>query len=897
MLNLVVRHLRQHWRLSLMLSFSLALAAGAMAGLPAYGSAIGTDSLHEMVSSYKAPAARNVLISASEGARLDGAVYDAVESKLGDVLVERIDVRKVKLPVYERPSELEEPRSPQKFHFVRLWAFENLDQDVRAVEGRLPLYEESLHATGPVLEVAIGVDGIQRTELSVGDVVTVTAPHGPITLNIVGIVEPLEPKADRWWDDQATFGIHVKLLGRSTEIITVSLFVSPQAMEDWFPDHDLSWRFLADSSRIDVGNARRIQETMTNLQAQLRNRKAELHSRLPEILADFRAKQVAMRMLLFLLVAQAFVLGLYVVLTIASYLLDSSEEEMATLISRGGNRSQIALVFALESLSLALLAGLMGTSAAWGILCLWRMVTHNSLFRIPPESWGLTLLTVGLGWLGIGLSAYLRTSRASFGPRRWPIRPEGRPAWQRLYLDLVLAGFGGLLYWQLSRSGSFIMSRIRIAPLLDFFLLLGSSVLLMAVALLLLRTLPRVLSLAAWILRHSRGLILPMGLTRSARASLESGRVVLLVILATSLIVFSVVSVSSLRVSQAEVARYRSGADLRISGELSAAWAAGQGIADLPGVLVVSPAVRTDALGSSVGGSVELLAIDPETFAQVAHYPQDAGNLPLPELVQALQRETSTGALPAIFSRSLLASNDRVGGPVVLTLGYQELLFEICAIVGEFPTLPEDFVVTDWHALGQRIDLNRRYFGLGELWLATDPAHHGALAKDPAIVDRVLADAQAELRGLRSDAMARGVTGIFAVGSLVLGLFGVAGFAPIYYLAGRGRTYEFNLLRAMGLAPGQVLSLLVAEGVLVVGMGIALGSVVGYGLARLTLPYLSRAWAASLGGVEIRQIAMGWPAVLRLYAVLVGCYALAMGCSLLALVRTGVLGAPRLSEE
>ena len=901
MLNLIVRHLRQHWGLNLALLLGLTLAAAMMAGLPAYGDAIGTHSLHEMVSSYRAPPARHILISASEGARLDGDVYDAVETKLSDVLVERIDVRQIKLPVYAPPREVGKSRPPQKFHYVRLWAFEDLDQRVRAVEGHLPVYEASAHSVGsvplPALEVAIGVDGIQRTELGVGDVVTVTTPQGSMAMHVTGIVEPLEPKADRWWGDQTTFGIHVKLLGRSREIITVSLFVPPQVMKDWFPDHDLSWRLLVDSDRITVRNERRIEETLTNLQAQLRNRQAELYSRLPKILVEFQARQAAMRMTLFLLIAQALVFVLYVLLTTASYLLDRSEGEMATLSNRGGNRLQITRVFALESLPLALLAVLMGTFVAWGILSLWERVTHNSVAsRISPESWGLALLAAGLGWLGMVLLAYLRTSGASFGPRRWPTRPEAPPAWRRLYLDLVLLGFGGLLYWQLARSGSFVMSRIGTTPLADPFLLLGSSVLLIAVVLLFLRVLPYLLGLAARISRRGGGLILPMGLARWVGAPLQPSRIVLLITLATSLSLFSSLFVSSLRASQAEAARYRSGADLRISATNPTDEATLQGIAYLPGVRVVSPIVRTDALGGYIG-TVKLLAIDPETFAQVAHYPQDPDDPPLLELVQSLQREAASGALPAIFSRSLLTSDDTAGGLVSFTLGNEELSFEICAIVDEFPMLSEDFVVTDWRALGRQINLNLWYFRSSELWLATDAAHHDTVAKDPALADRILADVRAELRSLQSDAMARGATGTFQVNSLVLGLLSVAGFLLIYYFAAHNRTYEFSLLRAMGLSPGQVIGLFVTEGVLIVGTGMLAGTAIGYGLTRITFPYLSRAMAVSLGGVEIRQIMVDWPAVLRLYAVLAGCYLVAMGCSLLALVRNGVSGALCLSEE
>lgn len=901
MLTLMVRHLRQHWRLNLALLLGLTLAAAMMAGLQIYADAMSTQGLHQTIVSYNAAPARNILISASEGARLDESVYDVVVEGLGDVLTERIDVPQIKLPVYESPLDTAESRSPQRFHFVRLWAFQDLEQEVRAVEGRLPVYDEASPpavATLPsMLEVAVGVDGIQRTGLTVGDVVTITTPQGPLAVNIVGILEPLEPKADRWWSDHTTFGLHVKLVGRTLEILTVSLFLPPQAMQDWFPDHDLSWRLLVDSDRISAGNVQRIEETITNLQVQLRKQGAELHSRLPEILADVQARQVAMRVTLLLLTAQAFFFVLYILLTIASFLLDHSLGEMATVACRGGTRWQITGLFALASLALAILAAMVGILMAWGILNLWARVTQSPLpTRIPSESWGLALAAAGLTWLGMVLAAYRRTAWASFGPRRWPTSPEVPAGWHRLYLDLVLLVLGALLYWQLSRSGSFVMSRIRTLPLADPFLLLASSVLLVAVVLLFLRVLPYLLGLVAWILERSRALILPLGLARWAGAPLQPNRLVLLVTLATSLILFSSIFVSSLRWGQAEAARYRSGADLRIMAREPTAEAALPGIADLPGVRVTSPVIRADALGGYVR-TVDLMAIDPLTFARVVHYPQDVDDPPLLRWVQALQRETSTAALPAIVSRSLLTSDDAVGDLVSFTIGNDELSFEIRAIAGQFPTLSDSFIVTNLSALGQQIDLDLWYFRPGELWLATEPSQHDNLAQNPDLAGRILADVQAELRSLQSDAMARGIIGTFQVSSLVLGLFSVAGCLFIYHFAARDRAYEFGLLQAMGLAQRQRLGLLVVEGVLFMGVGMLAGAGIGYGLVSLTLPYLSRAMAVSLGGVEMDHIIVDWPAVFRLYAILVSAYLAAIGFSLLRLVRSWQAGALRLSEE
>jgi hypothetical protein len=244
-----------------------------------------------------------------------------------------------------------------------------------------------------------------------------------------------------------------------------------------------------------------------------------------------------------------------------------------------------------------------------------------------------------------------------------------------------------------------------------------------------------------------------------------------------------------------------------------------------------------------------------------------------------------------------LTSEDTIGRVVSFAIGSTELSFVIRAIVDEFPTLSGDFLVTDWRALGQQIDLNLWYFRSSELWLATDPTLHPRLTENPVVANRILADAQAELQHLESDAMARGAVRTFQANGLALSVCSVAGLSLVHYLTALRRNYEFGLLQAMGLGPDRIFSLLAVEGVLIVGVGLAAGTAIGYGLARTTLPYLSRALSDSLGGVQLDRIAVNWPALLRLYAVLAGCYLSAVGCSLLALARSCRLGALPLPVE
>ncbi|MBN1483389.1 MAG: ABC transporter permease [Chloroflexia bacterium] len=903
MLKLVLRHLRRYIRLHLALCLGLTLAALMLAGLPAYGDLIGTQSLHEMVRSYRAPSARHVLISTKEGARLEPVLYDLIVERLGEILVERIEVRQIKLSVWEPPYTGGTAPPPPKFHYVRLWAFQDLAQEVRVLQGRLPVYQasdpSSTAVSPPVLEVALGVEAIPRSELGVGDLVTVTTPQGPVVLDIVGVIEAREAQADRWWGDPATFGIHIKLLGRSREIVTVSLFVPPAAMQDYLIEHDLSWRLLVDSSRITVGNVRRIHQALIYLQAQMRNHGAELHSALPQILADFQAKQAAMQATLFLLIAQALLLVLYVIWIVASYLLADAAGEMATLLDRGASRLQVTGILALAGLPLALLAALLGTLGAWALLRLWAASTAGAIApRLSPASWGLALLGAGLGWLAAVLSAYMQTAGSSLRPRRWPVSPEARPLWQRLYLDLILLALGALLLWQLAQSGSFVLHRIGGSALADPFLLLGSSVLLVAVVLLFARALPAMLRLAGRMADRGRGWVLPLALARRSYARIETVRIVLLVTVAASLLLFSSAFGASLRAAQLETARQRTCADLRLSARQPAAEAAALGLADRPGVLAVSPVVRSEALDGPMG-PVELLAIDPETFARVAYDPRDAGSAPpLDELVQALRGEAAEGVLPAIVSPSLLTSEQAVGDRISFSLGYQDLTFEIRAVADDFPTLAEDFVVTERRALGGQVNLNTWSFRLGEIWLATDPAHHDALAQDPALAEHIQADVQAELRHLQSDALARGATDAFQVNGLILGLLSVAGVFLVHRFAARNNTYEFCLLRAMGWARGQMIRLFILEGVVTVGLGLLIGTVIGYSVSKISLHYVLRAMAASFGQVEIRQVVVDWPAVLRLESILAACYVAALAAFRPALLRLwGRAGLAQLSEE
>jgi hypothetical protein len=120
---------------------------------------------------------------------------------------------------------------------------------------------------------------------------------------------------------------------------------------------------------------------------------------------------------------------------------------------------------------------------------------------------------------------------------------------------LYLLAFGALLYWQLNQVGSVVVralshSRLRNTQLADPLLLIGPSLLLFALALVMLRIWPFPLRLAARLCRPLRGWLLPLGLFRLARNPRQANRVVLLVSLTVGLMLFTHTFRSALADSQ-----------------------------------------------------------------------------------------------------------------------------------------------------------------------------------------------------------------------------------------------------------------------------------------------------------------------------------------------------------
>jgi putative ABC transport system permease protein len=889
------RHLLRHWRLHLIILMFLVLASALVAGLPMYAKAIAAQGLRQAVDE-AAPSERNLLLSAStyRGARLTSAAYGDLQDALGDLVKRRVEVREAMVNLRRSPGL---PRDLHKRQptSVRLYAFDSLSTYIRVVEGRLPEHvepktqAEALHP--PVMEMVIGAQSAAESGLSIGDWLTATSGA---EIRIVGIVAPLDPADDVWWGLEAPFGFRIPFLG-DEDIFTLPAITSLQSLRTYFVFHQASWRVLLDRGQITADRVDQIEAGLTRVETRMQAYKIQTVTGVPEFLAAYKKQLATARMSLILLSAQAFVFVLYSLAMMTSFLLDRSQGELVTLAGRGAGRLQMTLVFAVEFLGMTLLAAvLLGPVVARAAINLWTAGSGGPpSWDILAESRRLALIAAGASWLALVIPVYSSSRIDLLEWQRQVARPARRAGWQRLYLDVVLLALGGLIYWQLSESGSFVLRRVGSDQFADPILLLGPSLLLIAVALIFLRLFPYLLRLVTWVAKGARGLILPLGLARLSRDPRGPGRVVLLISLAAGLILFANAFENSLAVRQVEVAHYLAGADLRISLPGDSV----EAVRSLPGVLEASAVLRSE-LRTREQRRLDLMAVDPETFGHVARYPPGFTNLTIPSIMNALQPQIEPEVLPAVLSTAALPRGFSVRDQVTLYLAGRQLTLDVRGSIVSFPAVSGSFVIVSLPDLAKMVDLaSVGRISQSEIWLDVEPGMHGALANDPRLIGQIVEDTGAQLESLQSDALAQGATRAFRLNALTLAVLSVAAFVLVHYFAAARRTYEFSILRAAGAAPWQLLVLLVTEGLLVMGLGLLAGTAIGYGLSRIMVGYLSPVLSTATAGVPMREIVIDWAGVARQYAFLVSAYLGAMLILLLVLLRAGLHRVLRMGEE
>jgi hypothetical protein len=551
--------------LAVLLCFSI--GAGLLGSLPPFAASTAETSLNAaLINSH--PSVRNIKVEGPPFI-LNASLNGFINETIGDIVSERISVSNTKHDAHPTASLIQN-RQEVEFDLegIWIWSFDKLNQHATLIEGDWPVVTypqtQAEALKPPTIQAAITDEVAATLHLQIGDILQDRHEYKYI---ITGIVQISDPDSDVWWHDSSPISISIEP-GLNEDTISAPVFIPPTSMKTYLRGYASEWRYILEIGEISSINAERVEQDLINLKNRISANKAQMTSGLPNLVQEFRQNLATSQMVLYLLSFQAFLFVIFTLILMANLLVNSSRSELATLTSRGASRTHIVLTYALQMLFLALLAGFIsGPIISLLGLRTWGWVSGDQIpNHLLRETWLMSILAAGIGWLAVVIALIPATRTGVIDWQQSVSRPAQANLWQKRYIDIFFLILGVLLFWQLSSAGSFVMKRIQGSEIADPLLLIGPTILLIALAMLYLRMFPILLNVLRKLTSSGRGLVLPLGLTRMARNPQRMSWIVLLISLASGLILFAVIYSESLSATQVQIAEYQAGANLRLDG-------------------------------------------------------------------------------------------------------------------------------------------------------------------------------------------------------------------------------------------------------------------------------------------------------------------------------------------
>jgi hypothetical protein len=522
-------------------------------------------------------------------------------------------------------------------------AYEDLERHVDAVAGSLPVAA----GTGGDWSVSVPEAVANRFGLHLGDRYCVADVHGEGWCTRITAIWKPRPGGDDYW---GTDRLPPALIMRRPDDYFSLKATAPNLR---------TFALAAFSPVVSALRESQALNTLDDLQHlrglySVASERGSLATGLDAAIGAFLERAQAAQFPLRLVSTQLLLLAVFYLVFVGGQTLDQQRHEFGVWRSRGWPRRRVWLVLMLEFAAMALVAlpiGLTSAAAISGfvVALAYGGTARLMAFRISAEAIGAAVVAVLLGLVVLGLLAVGASREAPLDDRRRASRPTLRPWWQWRNLDLGLVllsmpllaqtrllGNSALRNQQVASADSLRRGAVQADPL--SLALPGIAAVLLALALL------RLLPFAASITTLGGRRLAPM-LSRwqLTRRPLQHSRLALLLILTAALGVLSSVYYATEKQNVADRAAYQVGADRRAyfdgtTPDLDTA------ARSLKGVSTQTYAYRNFGTpGILARGGMEILAVDPESFARTAWTRPGLTGPPLQELLRTLAAGDRSG--------------------------------------------------------------------------------------------------------------------------------------------------------------------------------------------------------------------------------------------------------------
>ena len=504
------------------------------------------------------------------------------------------------------------------------------------------------------LEAVLGAETASTMSLGVGDSVELvpfsTDQSERIAVHIVGLAEPIDSGEEYWMNGPSSYFAVLDLGDRllAPFYIREEVFFDNIGAKHPSLVGDFTWFLFLNTEVLTASMVGHTKEALDGLETDVNRQfpQSLVFTGLRITLREYEKELLLARVPIFLFISLVVLVVLYFLALVLGLLARSRNDEASLLRSRGASLFQVSAILVVSEGIVAVAAIFLGPLLAFVILKYLLLSTIDPVTGTsqPVEvALSLNMLLMGVlgGLLSLAVLLFSSISRARLGlaeSLRERARPPTLPFLQRYYVDFLVLAAVAFLIWEIQgREGFFIRDLATQDLKLDLVPLFGPVLMLVGVAVVVLRLLPLLVRLIAWLAERIGPAWMAFPLARFARDPLPHGSLVVILILASALGVFGATFQSTLSLTQTQRTLYAAGGDLSVTGPTLTV-SDGERLAEEPAVESFSPVIlETGTLLDVFPGAITtLLAVDPEALPQTVWFRDDFADKSLGELLAPL---------------------------------------------------------------------------------------------------------------------------------------------------------------------------------------------------------------------------------------------------------------------
>lgn len=775
---------------------------------------------------------------------------------------------------------------------MRINTITNLEDHIKLVAGRMysPVPDEE-----GVVEAIVSESALTDTALLLDDVITLprvlTREGEPVRVRVVGVFTNSVNEDIFWVSTPRAYSQSCFIDGD----LFRSLFLYEGKLQTSLAS---TWHLLLDYTKMQAENA----EHMLATANAYRNGEREVHKGYTDAFTNTLTSYISatkkVSATLWVLQVPVFVLLAAFIFMVSRQMLETEQNEIAVIKSRGAGRGQIFTMYLIQSLIISILAYVMGM--ALGVyLCQVLGASNAFLEFVRRSALPVEITPEALGYAGAAslcsicamVLPAIRYSRIGIVThKRQKSRRTKSPLWQRLGLDFIMLLVSLYGLYSFDAQKDLLALRVQDGASLDPLLFLSSSLFMIGCGLLAVRVMPLLVWAIYRLLRRVWSPALYASFLHVLRTRTSQGFMMVFLIMTIALGVFNAQAARTINQNTEDNLHYSIGADVVLqerwesveegqpSGFSSSASAskdaaykepdfgryeALEGAESVTKVYVNTKASASVSTGTVNG--VQLMGIHTREFGETAWFKDGLLDRHWYHYLNALSRNSNA----ILVSRSFQSMYGcKLGDSISYrTSNGDSLRGTIYGFVDYFPGFApvtyekgSDGIYKEEtnHLIVAHLQKLQSSWGVQpyQIWIKNkdSSAYLFDFVQEQGISLLSIRDTQAELVEKKNDPALQGTNGILTVGFIVVLLLCSVGFLIYWILSIQSRSLLFGIFRAMGMTMREVFTMLINEQVFISGLSIAVGALVGHLTAMLYMPLIQLGYAASDNAIPLEVI-------------------------------------------